>query len=310
MYKGKRYNVIIVLLIFIISAVVGVSAGMTSGGISPLDPDDNSGVIVPLEPEVVPPGINPPSANASPLKKVEFAINLMNTGKGYRSQTRQTLTIHALGLQQHMKFSKYRGGGLDFTQEWFKFSGTGMLASQGKNEYRSVYEDGTTMHEKTIKEASKFSYDNKTVELGVEGSVDSFPITEYTVTRNRMPLNDFFIEVKNEYLSSVTEDKRSDANNYIITVTFNPSAIPAKYLSAFSENGGSGTQIKTLKLTFHISKTTGYLRKVRKDETFVSSQGPLSSDCTTVLEEDFIVMNQSFESDIKRMVEEGYGIKF
>lgn len=310
MYKGKKYNIIIFLLIFIISAVVGVSAGMSPSAGFPLNPDTDSGEIVMPPEEEVPSGISPPATNASPLRKIAFAIDIMNNGKGYQSRTTQTLDIHALNLQQYMRFSKYRGGGLDLTEEWFKFSGTGVLASSGKNEYRSVLSNGTTMREKLIEDTSKFSFDSKTVDYSDQGTVISYPNSEYTGTRNRMPINDFFIEVKNEYVSSIKEDKRTDANNYIITVIFNTSAIPARYLSAFSENGGTGTQITSLKLTFHISKTTGYLRKVRKDEQFVSSQGPFSSNCTTTLEEEFLYMNKSFENEIKKVATESFGVNF
>lgn len=308
MYKGKKYNVIIVLLLFIISAVVGVSAGMSSAGFdNPLlaESDESSSHEQEVE---LPTGVKPPSATANPLTKVLFALDIVNNGKGYKSHTYQSLTV--MGVPQEMYFQKLRGGGLSLSEEWFKFSGSGILAGFGKNEYRSVLDDGETLHTKLVTDKSKFNQVNRMIDYTAEAEFFTKAVAQYTGEENRYPLNDFFIDVKSEYLSDIKEDKRKDKDNYIITVVFNTNAIPSKYLATFSANGGDGVKILSLELKFFVSKTNGMLKKVEKNETFSASYAGVTapSPAETFLREEYFAMNISQENEIKRIAKESYDI--
>lgn len=314
MYKAKKYNVVIILLLFIISAVVGLSAGMSSsaGLDNSLTPDIEA---PPVEEETeLPSGYKPPSASAKPLTKVLFAIDIVNNGKGYKSQTYQTLTIEALNVVQKMKFEKLRGknGKLNLSQEWFEFSETGFLAAAGKNEYRSTLDDGTTMYEKIVKDRSKFNYGTKQIDYSASGEVKQFPRSDYLGAQNRMPLNDFFVNIDNATVptaENIKEDKRTDPNNYIITINLNLSGLSSRYLSAFTANGGGAVEIAKTELTFYISKTTGMLRKVVKEERFKATYaGFASSWCVARLEETYLSMNTSFETEIKQIALQSYGV--
>jgi hypothetical protein len=305
MYKSKKYNFMIILLLFIISAVAGVSAGMNAGTAfpgeviieNPQGDTDDEQVVEP------PSSIKAPSASAKPMTKVLFALDILNNGKGFRSESKQTLWINTLQIGQYMFFEKMSDGKQDIAQEWFKFSEQGgIFASSGKNEYRVQYTDGTTMKTKLITDRTKFDFDARSVEYGANGKLENFPYSDYINVQNRFHLNDFFLNIDNGSVGSIKEDKRSNALNYIITVEINISGLSQKYLNTFAANGGEDVTLEKITLNFHVSKKTGFLRKVKKSEQFTSAYGPFSGSCTTTLEENFYEMNVSKEKEINALV--------
>lgn len=310
MYKGKKYNFIVVLLLIIISAVAGVSAGMNAGVISPgfsTPGNELPGGSETEELPEAPSNLKPPAASAKPLTKLLFAIDVLNNGKGFRSQSEQTLWINTLQVGQYMRFEKLSGGGQDLAQEWFKFSEqSGLLAGKGKNEYRVQYSDGNTMRTKTISNRSNFDFETKRVDYGASGKLESTTVDNYINVQNRFPLNDFFLNIDANSVGEIKEDKRSSSTNYIISVEINVSGLSQKYINTFTANGSDWVSLHKVSLTFEVSKTTGFLRKVKKSEHFSSAQGIFTGSCTTTLEETYFEMNVSKEAEINALVSQIY----
>src|SRR5690554_6642382 len=92
MYKGKRYNFIVVCLLLVISLVVGSSMGMAFNSspaqIPNLDNEDTTPpVFEDLDPSQTFNGLKQPSSSASAQKRLEFGLAVLNYGKGYTSES-------------------------------------------------------------------------------------------------------------------------------------------------------------------------------------------------------------------------------
>lgn len=312
MYKGKRYNALVVCLLFIISIVVGFSAGMSrSNDASPESgweeelPDD-------LTPEVEE-NTNPvtngvPGADANAYERLAFAMKYINEGSGYTSYLYQNL--NTAGNNQFMAIKKYRGGGLDFTEEWFKFDAImAILASLGVHEFRSYYSDGTNMKYKLIENTKNFNFDEKKYDYTAEYKLTEFTAQYYQTVYNRTKLNNFYTTVNERTSTLERYDKKTDPDNYIIKVKIDQSKLDPQYISTFLSNGATNLNIKTHIITFKISKKTGFITSYEKYEVFSATQG-ITLDFVLNLKETYLTMNRSAESTIKDIVSKSFGVKF
>lgn len=308
MYKSKKYNTVLVCLIFIISLVVGISAGMTSSGDFFTD-TPVSQIEEPTDQETgtdLPAGLKRPSADAKPMAKLEFALAILDKGAGYKSQSTQELRIKALGATQKMSFKKYRGGGLNLVEEFF-LPPSGFLSSSGKNGARIQYSDGQNLYVKHITSSGHFNYDQRTYSYDYFDEKEVVPYSEYLQTR--FGLNDFFVNVDKDSVGSILQDKTSDPKNYIIKVNLSVNKLSPKYIATFTANGGGAVTIHSIQLTFKISKDTMFLTSVEKNEIFTATYaGFASSECQTVLKETFLAMNASQENAIKNIVAQNKGL--
>lgn len=309
MIKNKRYNILVICLLFIISIVVGISAGMSAGTSVGMDYDSvieqelPDGVVVGNDSnEEIPTGLVMPQQDASAFERIKFAIDVMESGKGFTSYVSQNL--NAVGQVQQMSFKKYRSGSLDLSEEWFKMDG--LMSGMGKNEFRSWYSNGTMMKYKTITNSANFNFDKKTYVLSACDKLEEFSVENYVTVQNRTPMNDFFTIVDDEHGTVEKYDKRSDANNYIVRVRLNTSKLDAKYLSTFTANGGGNIDIKSLVLTFKISKNTGFLASLEKVEVFGATYFGIEAICQTTLKETFLTMNTSCEETIRNTFSQSF----
>ena len=315
MYKGKRYNFIVIGLLFIMSIVVGFSAGMTSGtgdSVSGLDDipediglveDDDAPVLDNFK------GTPVPGADANAYERLAFAFKVYKEGAGYSSYVTQTLTT--MGSVQQMAFKKYRGGGYDLSEEFFKIdSALANSLGLGKNEFKSYYSDGTNMKVKLITTSSKFSFDSKTYTYNYQDSLEEFSVDNWVNEQHRSPVNSFFTTVDRNTAEVDKYDKRSDSSNYIIRVILDVTKLDSRYLTTFSANGGNGTVFYSTVLTFKISKTTGYFTSFEKVENFGSKNGPLTADVEARLKETYFTMNKSHEATIKDIASKSFAISY
>lgn len=314
MYKSKRYNVLVICLLFIISIVVGFSAGMASnsmggnkGGLIDNEIPDGMEVIEDDETVIpIPDGLQMPGADASAFDRIAFALDIYENGAGFTSYVSQTL--EAMGQHQQMAFKKYRGGGLDLSEEWFKMNG--MLSGIGKNEFRSYFSNGTNMKFKTITNGANYNFDAKTYKYSAQDKLQEFTVDYYTNVQNRSAVNDFFTTINASTSSIEKYDKRTDEKNYVIRISINPKKLDARYLTTFTANGGDNVDIKSVVITLNISKTTGFLTSFSKVETFGATYVGYEAICQTTLKETYLTMNRSAETTIKEIATKSFGIAF
>jgi hypothetical protein len=309
MYKGKRYNAVIICLLFIISIVVGFSAGMapnTTGNSNVEDISDQfEQEYDDIEAAPAPEGMVVPGPDASAFERIAFAVDVLEHGAGFTSQVSQTLS--AMGQKQQMIFLKYRGGKYDFTEEWLKMGG--FLSSLGKNEFRSYFSDGVNMKYKVITNPSNYNFDKKTYNPAAADLIEQFTVDKYVNGEFRNPINSFFTTIDASTATIKSYNKRH-AKYYEITVELNVKKLNPRYLTTFTSNGGSNVDIKSIILTFKIDKETGYFRSMKKVETFGAKYLGYEAICETNLTETFMTMNKSSEEIIKQKAAASFGIKF
>jgi len=312
MYKGKRYNALVVCLLLVISIVVGFSAGMSKNNSVNTDsgweeeipdsllPDEN-------ETEEQTPVSGVPGSDASAYERLSFAMDKLTNGEGYTSYLNQSLD--ASGNKQYMTYKKYRGGNLDLTEEWYKFDAVvSFLQSLGKHEFRSYYSDGTNMKYKLIENPNNFNYDAKTYNYTADYILSEFTAQHYENVYFRTKLNNFYTTINENTCTVERYDKKTDPDNYVIRVNVNSSKLDPQYISTFTSNGASNLNIKTEMITFKINKKTGYFASYEKYEVFSASQSGLTLEFTVNLKETFLTMNRSAESTIRGIVSQSFGV--
>lgn len=313
MYKGKRYNTLIVCLLLVISIVVGFSAGMSKNSSASTDsgweeeiPDD----LLPDDNDIVTetPVSGIPGADANAFERLTFAIEILHNGAGFTSYLNQNLVI--LGNTQYMFYKKYRGGGLDLTEEWYKFNAiVSFLESLGKHDFRSYYSDGTNMKYKYIDNTNYFNYDARTYNYDANYNVTDFSAQHYEKDENRTKLNNFYTTINENTCTIDKYDKKTDPNNYIIRVNINQSKLDSQYIGTFIGNGATDLNIKTETITFKINKKTGCLASYEKYEVFTATSGGLRNvEAVVNLKETYLTMNRSAESTIRNIVLQSFGI--
>lgn len=312
MYKGKRYNVLIVCLLLVISIVVGFSAGMSKNNSTNTDasweeeipdsflPEEN-------EEDEQEPTYGVPGADANAFERLSFAINTLNNGAGFTSYLSQSLDTS--GNRQFMTFKKYRGGNLDLTEEWYKFQAVvSFLQSFGKHNFRSYYSDGTNIKYKLIENTKDFSYEDKTYNYTANCKLTEFTVYHYENVYYRSKLNNFYTTINENTCTIEKYDKKTDPNNYVIRVNIDTSKLDPQYLSTFTSNGASNLNIKTESIIFKINKKTGYLASYEKYEIFSASQSGLTLEFVVNLKETYITMNRSAENTIRNIVSQSFGV--
>lgn len=307
MFKAKKYNFIVVCLILIISIVVGLSAGM--GNIS-----QNLDLLKPDAPHEVPDDLiidddipeeelsNAPGPSAGAFERLAYAFDIMHNGAGFTSFYSQS--IYTMGQEQKVALKRYRGGGLNLTEEWYATD-----FSVGKNEFKMFYSDGVNMKIKTIEGKTHQNYAKKEYNPSA-GKITSLTVHEYVNVQERTPINNFFVTVNKDTAILDKYDTRSDKDNYIIRVKIPAEKIDKRYLNAFYANGATKIEYNYMLLTFKISKKTGYFTWYSKEEIFKGSYFgvPVFVEVKIVAVETIITMNRSAEDVIRQKVKAAFGI--
>lgn len=313
MYKGKKYNFLVIGLLFIMAVVVGFSAGMSGENL-----DTGTGLEeVPEEfiPEETGPiltsfkGVPVPGEDANAYERLAFAFKVYSEGDGFSSYVTQTLDT--MGSIQQMAFKKYRGGGYDLSEEWFKIdSALANSLNLGKNEFKSYYSDGTNMKLKIIRNSKNHNFDAKTYTASYNDVFEEFTVDNWVNAQNRSPINDFFTEINRNTAEVDKYDKRSDPANYIIRVRVDTTKLNSRYLATFTANGGSNMIFYSLDLTFKINKQTGYFTSFEKVENFGADYGVYTAQVQAKLRETYLTMNKSHEKTIKEIASKSHGVTF
>lgn len=304
MYKSKKYNLIFIAVILIIAIVVGYSASVPKSGNAD-SPSGSTEVVVP--PDIVPQpdeGNNnsqneekPAPTFSNGLQAISYAVDVLNNGEGYTSYFNQTVSATVvITVEQNIKIKKYRGGGLDFTEEWYYSD-----ISFGENNFKSYYSDGENM---VIRQGQSGSFNTKELSYTPNKTsvLEEFSASHYENDLGRNKLNNFFQTINSSTTRIIFFDK-SDKENYKVKVSINIDDIEKSYINTFEANGAKINKFYSLYLTFTINKKTGYLVSMFKEEKInITYAGAFTGDATITSTEFFYNMNKNMESTIKDKV--------
>lgn len=303
MYKGKKYNIIFVSVLLIISIFVGCGAVFINNG----NADDSaSGSEVVVPPDVVPEpdedNNNQDQPNQAPVfssgyQAIEYSLNILNNGEGYTSFLHQTVTatVAVITVEQNIKIKKYRGGGLDLSEEWYYCD-----ASVGENNFKTYFSDGQNL---IIRQGENGSYNKNDLTYSPDKTkiIEQYTTDYYQNTIGRNKLNNFFQTV-NSSTSRVIFFDKSDRQNYKVKVSVNPDDIDKNYINSFEGNGAKINKFYSMYLTFTINKKTGYLVSVQKEEKINTDYKGLSGEASIKATEYYYNMNKNMEETIKEKI--------
>lgn len=293
MYKEAKYNFIVIFLMVIIGFVAGASGGFVADtGTSILD-DLPQEEIIQNEEEIDLGQFVPPSADANAYERLEFAFNVMEEGEGFTSQATQEVV--SMGMTQKVHVRQYRGEGVNLAEEWHEAG-----FSQGKNQMVLTYADNQSVKTKKTTNTSKYSYAEKSYENNFTNTVTTRTLDEYLSVFKTLNSNQLTIDDTTTSLDRY--DKRSDKNYYVITLSMNMSKIDSSYIAIFEENGTEGIEFSKITFEFKISKTTGFLYKVKKTENFTTDYGILKNiSCESTMIQFYTQMNASAKTYIDQV---------
>ena len=289
-FKKLRYNLILIGLIAVIFCYVGISffliapnstinQGEADGGGDlvpdlPEDPNDET-----ENPDDIPEDGNIPSGG---LDLVRYAINILNTGKGYTSNFASSMmnttnvagseinvTQRIIGSVNRGVNSKGQPVSIEENYYYSNPSENGSFDSQTAKFFKGFYTNAATDLVQ-IGLTNNYNKDNKTFDLSSAFVNKTVPtkdaLNEYCVLQGLgFPLD---INEQNFYI--MKEDSRSSATTTYITVGLKNGAasrLDPKYSNYYAATGQmKNISVSSIKLTFSISKSTGFIKQIEKNE--------------------------------------------
>ncbi len=308
MYKGKKYNILIICLLMVISVVIG-TAGIPNTMLPNLDftesEDEQIEGMFNTEEEPSLSNFKAPGPSANVYTRLEFAFNVLHNGAGYTSICSQNATGTVMGVAstQYIKNKKYRGGGLDISEEWCKINDFGL--NLGRNDFRIFYCDGTTLRAKTLK-GSNYNYDAETYNASANDGMENISVSSWN--SKRVKINDYDVVLTKDTCEA-SEFKKPDDNFYYIKAVVKPEKIGSKYLQSFYDNGSSSVRIVSHVLKIRIHKKTGFLYDISKEEKIVVTQNGIAN-IETIINAKWVykTMDKSAESEIRSKAKAAFGI--
>lgn len=309
MYKGKRYNVILVCLILVISLVVGTSMGMAFYGAPeapPIDPNDNGGnFFEPVDSKQTFNGLKQPSSNASALARLQYALAVLDDGKGYTSTA--TYDIEVLGNNQYFFIKKYRSEEYDLVEEWYKM--TGLASNLGLNYFVGALQTPDGVRQSVIHNSSQYSFVSfqNANYFPTEKNHNDMTIKQYTNSKFGVSINDFFAPINSSDSPVERYSKMPGKSYYEIRTKLNGDKLKPQFFSAFDGRGPVSIDIVELTCTFEIHKATGFLLKYKVEGQFdVSVYGTKGAAAYFSITENYLSMNTSALTEIKKIGKEKF----
>lgn len=309
MYKGKKYNAILLICVLIISVFIGFSASL-GGAEDDLSTNNPNDIVIPL-PNLPESGddsqvgddeqpTNKAPSFADGYQAIEYALDILENGNGYTSVFSQRINgeYKGVGVTQSILVQKYSGKELDFTEEYC-FTET----SLGVNQYKSFFSDGTDMKVWGTTNQKYFSYQNLTYQPENMEILQECTVENYTQVQGQRELNKFFTPINKSTCKVLLFDKR-DAKSYSVKVQLYPEKIDQTYINGFEANGAKLNKLLEMTLVFKINKQTGYLESIEKIEKVDANYGILKGASVNItMKEVYTSMNKDHDETILSKVE-------
>lgn len=200
---------------------------------------------------------------------LEDAFALLDNCKGYKTTTTMTAITDILGMgsaTQSVKEVAILSG--DF---YFKETFANCTSSMGQNYYRYFYSDDNGENVEFRKTSSysnyipNWDYEVENITTDKQDIINNYDLLAYDI---------FSIRADKSNSRLIKFDRTSDKTYYIITMSYQTSKIPDKYLQNAKKEGGlSDLTYNSITLTYYIEKQTLYLRKIERLEDYSITKG-------------------------------------
>ena len=200
---------------------------------------------------------------------LEDAFALLDNCKGYKTTTTMTAITDILGMgsaTQSVKEVAMLSG--DF---YFKETFANCTSSMGQNFYRYFYSDDNGENVEFRKTSSysnyipNWDYEVENITTDKQDIINNYDLLAYDI---------FSIRSDKSNSRLIKFDRTSDKTYYIITMSYQTSKIPDKYLQNAKKEGGlSDLTYNSITLTYYIEKQTLYLRKIERLEDYSITKG-------------------------------------
>ncbi len=200
---------------------------------------------------------------------LEDAFALLDNCKGYKTTTTMTAITDILGMgsaTQSVKEVAMLSG--DF---YFKETFANCTSSMGQNYYRYFYSDDNGENVEFRKTSSysnyipNWDYEVENITTDKQDIINNYDLLAYDI---------FSIRSDKSNSRLIKFDRTSDKTYYIITMSYQTSKIPDKYLQNAKKEGGlSDLTYNSITLTYYIEKQTLYLRKIERLEDYSITKG-------------------------------------
>ena len=200
---------------------------------------------------------------------LEDAFALLDNCKGYKTTTTMTAITDIFGMgsaTQSVKEVAMLSG--DF---YFKETFANCTSSMGQNYYRYFYSDDNGENVEFRKTSSysnyipNWDYEVENITTDKQDIINNYDLLAYDI---------FSIRADKSNSRLIKFDRTSDKTYYIITMSYQTSKIPDKYLQNAKKEGGlSDLTYNSITLTYYIEKQTLYLRKIERLEDYSITKG-------------------------------------
>ena len=200
---------------------------------------------------------------------LEDAFALLDNCKGYKTTTTMTAITDILGMgsaTQSVKEVAMLSGNF-----YFKETFANCTSSMGQNYYRYFFSDDNGENVEFRKTSSysnyipNWDYEVENITTDKQDIINNYDLLAYDI---------FSIRADKSNSRLIKFDRTSDKTYYIITMSYQTSKIPDKYLQNAKKEGGlSDLTYNSITLTYYIEKQTLYLRKIERLEDYSITKG-------------------------------------
>ncbi len=315
-FKKVRYYMLMFVMVLLFGAYIGVSFFATpTSADTTLPSDDPTEGLVPDEEE---PGDSGDSNEVTELPTdaidlVNYALDIYNNGVGsastieYIVQNTGVWQGAEVGVVQYAVGNTYRSGSQSLEEVYFYYEDAdplieGLLLSNNlvMQEYRAINTDKDA--DTLICVGTKdYDYSAKIYNLNADsGYKDTYTMADGLNQFIVVQSLEFPLEISKSTVEVKTYDTRSSKNYITVKLSYKPDKLPEEFDWYYKKNGSlpvvSYTQYN---YTFVISKKTGELKRMIREEVFTSYTasvpGGLTINSKATFSQTFTSMNKAVE---------------
>lgn len=194
-------------------------------------------------------------------KCVEYALNILENGKGYKSVNTITCSGTVLGVTEYQNIveTKIRSG-----EYYYKTTCASSTSSFGKSFYRATYANNKN------EMSYRYTGSHSDGQPNWGSSQEDVGTWDYICGKYDMLLYKHLTIMPSRSNTTVTKfDRASNKNFYIVSLSLDISKTPEDYIASTMKEGGlEGFKMGSCKFTFYISKSNGYLVKMIREESY------------------------------------------
>ncbi len=316
-----RYLILTLMLVILCGAYVGMSfLSPSTMNASGQFPDDGSNVDEPAgddeffdydNDDLYASGDATTEIPSDAIGLVNYAINIYNNGKGSQASLKYTIKNSATYLGINASITQYAIGSTtrneteNLEEVYFYYDNreTGAMITKLlvdnhllKEGYRAVNVD-TANDTFVVTETKVADFNNKTYDLSV-ATQKEYTVKDGVDRHVAIYSMEFPLEISKNTVDIIKFDERSEKNFTTVKLSYKLAKLPENFNLYYNRNSAlEAVTYTSYTFTFRISKKTGKLDKIVREEEFVSYalSGSVQINSKATFEQKFTTMNSPVE---------------